>query len=74
VYPSRLRNVVERARQTLTGRQPVRCHKCGWREWREVTVHEDHAPVRPDDLRTGRPGAAVSATELEQLDSPAPRR
>jgi DNA-directed RNA polymerase subunit RPC12/RpoP len=73
VYPSRLRNLVERLRQTVTDKQPVRCHNCGWRRWRDVTVHEDHAPVRPDDLRTGRTSAAVSTTELEQLDSAAPR-
>jgi C4-type Zn-finger protein len=73
VYPSRLRNVVERLRQSLTDKQPVRCHNCGWRRWRDVTVHEDHAPVLPDDLRTGRTGAAVSTTDLDQLDSAAPR-
>jgi DNA-directed RNA polymerase subunit RPC12/RpoP len=69
VYPSRVRNVVERLRQNLTGKQPVRCHQCGWRRWRDVVMHEDQAPVVPDDLRTGRSSAPVSARDLEQLDS-----
>jgi DNA-directed RNA polymerase subunit RPC12/RpoP len=73
VYPSRLRNVVERIRQSLTDKQPVRCHECGWRRWRETFVHEDQAPVVPDDLRTGRGAAAVSPSDLDQLDSLAPR-
>ena len=72
VYPSRLRNVVERVRQKLTDRQPMRCHQCGWRRWRDVIVHEEHAPVRPDDLRTGRQTTPVSASELDHLDG-APR-
>jgi hypothetical protein len=75
VYPSRLRSVVERLRQSLTGKQPLRCHECGWRRWHEVVVHEDHPPVLPDDLRVGRSSVPVTASELEQLDSPArPRR
>ncbi len=69
VYPSRLRNVVERLRQSVTDKQPVRCHQCGWRRWRDVVLHQEHEPVRPDDLRTGRAGAPVSARELDQLDS-----
>jgi hypothetical protein len=69
VYPSRLRNVLERLRQTLTDKQPLRCHQCGWRRWRDVLVHEEHAPVSPDDLRTGRGVAPVSTNELDQLDS-----
>lgn len=73
VYPSRLRNLVERLRQRMTDQQPVRCHDCGWRRWRDVTLHEGHAPVRPDDLRTGRAGRPVSPTELEQLDAAPPR-
>lgn len=69
VYPSRLKNVLERMRQHMTGRGPVRCHDCGWRRWREVFVHEPQAPVRPEDLRTGRAAPAVSVSDLEQLDS-----
>ena len=69
VYPSRLRNLLERLRQALTDKQPVRCHQCGWRRWRDVVVHEEHAPVVPDDLRTGRGRAPVSSNELDQLDS-----
>lgn len=73
VYPSRLRNVLERMRQRLTDKQPLRCHQCGWRRWRDAVVHEEHAPVRPDDLRTGRTVPPVSTTDLEQLDSSARR-
>lgn len=73
VYPSRLRNIVERLRASLTEKQPVRCHECGWRRWRDVVVHEDHAPVLPDDLRTGRGATPVSTTDLDQLDSATPR-
>jgi DNA-directed RNA polymerase subunit RPC12/RpoP len=73
VYPSRLRNVVERLRQNLTGKHPIRCHECGWRQWRDVTVREEHPPVGPDDLRTGRTSAPVSASDLDQLDSAARR-
>ena len=68
VYPSRLKNVVERLRHNVTGKQPVRCHDCAWREWREVAMHEELAPVRPDDLRTGRRAPAVSAADLERID------
>lgn len=73
VYPSRLRNVFERLRETLTDKQPVRCHQCGWRRWRDAVVHEDQAPVVPDDLRTGRVGTPVSSTDLDQLDPRRPR-
>jgi hypothetical protein len=69
VYPSRLRNVVERVRHNLTDKQPFRCHDCGWRQWRVLVVHEEAAPVRPDDLRTGRTGAPLTSQDLEQLDS-----
>ena len=73
VYPSRLRNVLERLRETLTDTQPVRCHECGWRRWRASVVHEDQAPVVPDDLRTGRPVTPVSPGDLDQLDPRRPR-
>jgi len=69
VYPSRLRNFVERVRQTVTDKQPFRCHECGWRQWRELIVYEQAAPVQPDDLRTGRSGAPLSPRDLERLDS-----
>jgi hypothetical protein len=68
VYPSHLRNFVERLRQRLTDRQPFRCHDCGWRRWSEVHVHPQNPDVRPDDLRTGRDAAPVSTTDLDQLD------
>lgn len=69
VYPSRLKNVVERLRHAVTGKRPLRCRDCEAREWREVVVHEAQAPVRPDDLRTGRQAPAVSGADLERIDS-----
>jgi hypothetical protein len=72
VYPSRLRNVVERLRQWTTDKQPYRCHECGWRKWRELRVHDDSTDVRPEDLRTGRESIPVSPSDLDQLDSSAP--
>ena len=68
VYPSRLRNTVERLRQKLTDRQPYRCHECGWRRWREVEFIGHSPDVRPDDLRTGRGSAPLSPTDVDQLD------
>jgi hypothetical protein len=69
VYPSRLRNVVERVRQALTGQQPYRCHNCDWRKWGEVHVHSDpDGETLPDDLRTGRDSAPVKPTDLDTLD------
>lgn len=69
VFPSRLRNPVERLRQSLTDKQPYRCHQCNWRKWREVEIHPDNSDVRPDDLRTGRTPEPVSPKELDSLDS-----
>jgi hypothetical protein len=68
VYPSRLRNTVERLRQRLTDRQPYRCHECGWRRWREVEFIGHSPDVRPDDLRTGRGSAPLNPAEVDQLD------
>lgn len=69
VYPSRLRNVLERVRQAVTDRQPYRCHACGWRDWREMQVHSAEEPeAKPEDLRTGTPPAPVSPAELDRLD------
>jgi transposase-like protein len=73
VFPSRLRNVVERVRQMLTEKQPYRCHQCGWRRWRDVLVTDGGPDVHPEDLRTGRVSAPVSTTDFDQLDSPSPR-
>ena len=67
VYPSRLRNGVERLRQKLTDRQPYRCHECNWRKWREVEFHKG-TDVKPEDLRTGRGVAQVSQNEVDRLD------
>jgi hypothetical protein len=74
VYPSRLRNFYERARNTLTGRQPYRCHNCGWRTWREMRVHRNESDTRPEDLRTGPDTAPVKSTDLDQLDPIRSRR
>jgi hypothetical protein len=68
VYPSRLRNPVERLRQKLTEKQPYRCHECNWRKWREVEFLSASPDVRPDDLRTGRGVAPVSSTDVDELD------
>jgi hypothetical protein len=73
VFPSRLRNVLERARQLVSDKQPYRCHQCGWRKWRDLLVHDDSPDVHPEDLRTGRVPAAVSTQDFDQLDSPSRR-
>jgi hypothetical protein len=73
IYPSRLRNVFERLRQTMTDKQPYRCHACGWRKWREVRVHDESTDVHPEELRTGRVPQPVSARDLDQLDKQPPR-
>ncbi len=69
VYPSRLRNIVERLRQRLTDKQPYRCHQCGWRKWKDVLMHPESPDVRPDDLRTGRVPAPVTPKDFDELDS-----
>ena len=69
VYPSRVRNVLERLRHKLTDRQPMRCHQCGWRRWRAVVVREEQAPVHPDDLRTGREATPITSSDLDRLDA-----
>lgn len=68
VYPSRLRNGLEKLRQKMTDRQPYRCHECGWRKWREVEFLSANPDVRPEDLRTGRGVPPVSTNEVDQLD------
>jgi hypothetical protein len=72
VFPSRLRNGIERIRQRLTEKQPYRCHECGWRGWREVQVHPESPDVSPEDLRTGREPQPLSPTDLDQLDTSSP--
>ena len=69
VFPSRLRNRLERLRQVLTGKQPYRCHQCNWRKWKEVELQVDDADVRPDDLRTGQAAKPVSPGDLDSLDT-----
>ena len=68
VYPSKLRNALERLRQKLTEKQPYRCHECNWRKWREVEFLSPSPDVRPDDLRTGRGVAPVSSNDVDTLD------
>lgn len=68
VYPSRLKNAIERLRQKLTERQPYRCHECSWRKWREVEFLSANPDVKPDDLRNGRQSGPLSTTEVDQLD------
>ena len=75
VYPSRLRNVYERVREALTGRQPHRCHQCGRRTWAEVEILKgDQSETRPDDLRTGHDTAPVKPNDLDELDPIQSRR
>jgi hypothetical protein len=69
VFPSRLRNIVERVRHGFTGREPYRCHQCGLRTWRDTRVHDDDHDTRPEDLRTGRSTAPVNPKEIDELDS-----
>ena len=68
VFPSRLRNTLERFRQALTEKQPYRCHKCDSRKWRDVEVHPDSPDVGPEDLRTGRISDVVSTSDIDRLD------
>jgi hypothetical protein len=68
VYPSRLRNSLERLRQKLTDRQPYRCHECTWRNWRDVEFLSANPDVTPDDLRTGSGVTPVSSKDVDQLD------
>ena len=69
VFPSRLRNSLERLRHLLTDKQPYRCHECGWRRWSELRVHPERPDVHPEDLRTGRMPKPLTSTELDQLDT-----
>ena len=69
MYPSRLRNSLERLRQVMTDRQPYRCHACDVRKWSDVIVREEGPDVRPDDLRTGRTPKPLSSRDLDQLDT-----
>jgi hypothetical protein len=68
VYPSRMRNSLERLRQKLTDRQPYRCHECNWRAWREVEFLIANPDVTPDDLRTGHGVTPVSSKDVDRLD------
>ena len=69
VYPSRLRNTLEKLRQKMTDRQPYRCHECGWRKWRDVEFLSVNPDVRPEDLRTGHGVLPLSTKDVDQLDS-----
>ena len=69
VFPSRLRNTIERLRQMLTEKQPHRCHDCGWRKWAEVHVMPEGPDVHPEDLRTSRVSEPVSSQDIDRLDA-----
>ncbi len=73
VYPSRLRGLLDRLRQEMTGRQPYRCHECGWRRWQPMQTHEEGPEAGPDDLRTGREASPVTPSDLDRLDPQTPR-
>jgi hypothetical protein len=68
VFPSRLRNAIERLRAALTEKQPYRCHACECRKWDAVEVHPESPDVRPEDLRTGRVPDLVSSSDIDLLD------
>lgn len=68
VYPSRLRDFFERARHRLTGKEPYRCHECGWRNWREPVIYAEARDACPDDLRTGRGAPPLSANDFDRLE------
>lgn len=72
VFPSRLRNGIERVRQLITEKQPYRCHQCGWRRWGEVRVLPESPDVHPEDLRTGRVPKPVSPNDLDSIDPSTP--
>jgi len=75
VYPSRLRNTLERVREAITAQQPHRCHECGRRWWMAVEIlHGDGSPTRPGDLRTGGEPTPVKPTDLDELDPIRSRR
>jgi hypothetical protein len=68
VFPSRLRNVVERLRFRLTDKEPHRCRHCGWRGWRVPRFHSEGPDVVPDDLRTGGGAPPIASGDLDPLD------
>jgi hypothetical protein len=60
LHRSRTRSWLERARRSVTGRVPYRCHACNWRGWRE-------------DVRPGAHGLReihrdLTDAELERLE------
>jgi len=74
VYPSRLRNAIERLREALTMQQPHRCHQCGRRWWTVVEIHIGGDATRPEDLRTGGTATPVKPADLDELDPISARR
>jgi hypothetical protein len=68
MFPSRLRNTIERLRNRLTGKQPYRCHDCGSRKWQLMAFSLPNPDISPDDLRTGQRPAPVSIGDLDPLD------
>jgi hypothetical protein len=56
----------------LTEKQPHRCHDCGLRKWADVELLPEGPDVHPEDLRTGRSPAPLSAQDIDRLDSTRP--
>lgn len=69
IFPSRLRNGIERLRQVITDKQPYRCHQCNWRKWRDVEIHPNNSDVHPEDLRTGQTPRPISPKDIDSLDA-----
>ena len=73
VYPSRVRNPIEKVRQLLTRKRPFRCHECQWRGW----ALEAWNPVQskknnlewPPDARGDNP---LTPDEFDTLDAHRP--
>jgi DNA-directed RNA polymerase subunit RPC12/RpoP len=78
VYPSRLRNAYERIRESLTAKQPHRCHECGRRAWADVEIlkpgDDGASEIRPDDLRANHDAPPVAPQDLDNLDPIRTRR
>lgn len=81
IHRSRARSKWESWRKTITGKQPFRCHKCGWRGWgvdmRPKFSNEELnaaaralAPDPPNLKGTARsPERHATCIDLDKLDS-----
>ena len=68
VYPSRLRNAIERLREAITAQQPHRCHQCGRRWWTAIEIHIGGDAIGQEDLRTGVESTNPSAVLDGDID------